>query len=614
MNLLMQLQRSWLSGPRRGTRRGLARRRGCPELRLEPLEGRLLLSDGTGASTVLVKDINPGSASSYPRNLTNLNGTLLFAATDGTTARLQRSNGTAAGTVLVKDVVVSFFLRELPQSNGNVFFSGDDGPTGFELWKSDGTAAGTVLVKDIYPGNTPSGPNASDPGDMTDVNGTLFFTANDGTHGRELWKSDGTAAGTVLVKDINPGSGGSDRYGFLMANVNGTVFFRASADGTANGMGLWKSDGSTAGTVLVKKTFVAGGMTNVNGTLFFAGDDGRNGTELWKSDGTASGTKMVKDIYSGSTTSCSCGYYCQHKTCTTTPNSSSPGDLTNLNGTLFFTANDGPQSRGLWKSDGTAAGTALVKNTSPPGPNSAQYMRNVNGTLFFSANDWTTGDELWKSDGTAAGTVLVKDINPGGGASHPTKLTNANGTLYFVADDGTHGRELWKSDGTANGTVLVKDINPGAADSILYYLTLAGGHLFFSANDGVHGAELWDPPVSPSTEEPVVLDDAPRALDPPRVGAEQGGITIRPAFDGATTPTVDSLAPSTAVPFRSRTIPATVPALWERPSQILLSPGDPGGSGARDFTGPGDIDQAIAVTLKPRKSSRFGLARAPLGT
>src|SRR5207247_222215 len=111
------------------------------------------------------------------------------------------------------------------------------------------TAAGTTLVKDIYPGqsryyNNYGGwwyvPNSSNPQQLTNVNGTLFFVANDGTHGRELWKSDGTAAGTTLVKDIWSG-GGSIGYLNTLTNVNGTLFFSAR-DG-ATGYELWRSDG-----------------------------------------------------------------------------------------------------------------------------------------------------------------------------------------------------------------------------------------------------------------------------------------------------------------------------------------------------------------------------------
>ena len=103
----------------------------------------------------------------------------------------------------------------------------------------------------------------------------------------------------------------------------------------------------------------------------------------------------------------------------------------------------------------------MVKDIDPGSAGSIpQDLTKVNGTLYFTANDGAHGIELWKSDGTAAGTVMVKDIGHGSTDS-PTSLTNVNGTLYFAADDGVHGAELWKSDGTAAGTVMVEDIDPG---------------------------------------------------------------------------------------------------------------------------------------------------------
>jgi ELWxxDGT repeat protein len=456
--------------------------------RLELLEHRLVPSGASG--TTLVKDFVPGSDGSSIYQMADLNGTLLLSVQDGGSGfqgvELWKSNGTAAGTAVVAGVEA---LSPFTVIGGTAFFAGEDATTpDFELFKTDGTTAGTVWID--------PGGNMSHPGDLTDVSGTLFFSAYDPAHGFELWKSDGTAAGTALVKDINPGSGGSSPV--RLTNVNGTLFFTAS-DGTAGGSGLWKSDGTAAGTVRVKGVG-ATNLTNVNGTLFFTGYDKNNGGELWTSDGTAKGTKMVKDIYPGSTTFTIPPPYYGHggPTRIKIPNSSNPTNLVNVNGTLYFVAND-VGGLELWKSDGTSKGTVLVSGINLGSGNRYTVdLTNVNGTLFFSGSGGS-GRELWTSDGTAAGTMMVKDINPGSAGSYPSNLTDANGTLYFVADDGTHGPELWKSDGTAAGTTLVKDINPGNSGSYPAVLTLSGGHLFFTADDGVHGTELWDPQVEPSS-------------------------------------------------------------------------------------------------------------------
>jgi ELWxxDGT repeat protein len=95
-------------------------------------------------------------------------------------------------------------------------------------------------------------------------------------------------------------------------------------------------------------------------------------------------------------------------------------------------------------------GTHIV---APLGVNTIFNLTTIGSRVFFSAH---YGQELWTSDGTAAGTMMVKDINPGAGGSSRGTLTNFNGTLYFSANDGTHGFELWKSDGTAAGTTMVK--------------------------------------------------------------------------------------------------------------------------------------------------------------
>jgi RNA polymerase sigma factor (sigma-70 family) len=365
----------------------------------------------------------------------------------------------------------------LVKVNGALFFMANDGAHGWELWKSTPTANGpvTVMVKDIYPGG-----KSSSPCYLTDVNGTLFFMADDGSHGFELWKSDGTEAGTVLVKDINPGPRSS--FPLYLTNVNGTLFFLA--DDGSHGFELWKSDGTEAGTVLVKdinpgraSAFPPGSksLVAIGNTLFFVANDGSQGSELWKSDGTEAGTVVVKRLDASASISM------QFPQC-----------ITKVNDTLYFVADDGASGQELWKSDGTEAGTVLVKDIRPGKGSSNPYcLTNVNGTLFFAAGDGVHGHELWKSDGTEAGTVLVKDINPGWANSCPAYLTNVNGTLFFSAIDGLHGRQLWKSDGSEAGTVLVRDIAPGSADWDPMALTNVNGTLYFAANDEVHLRQLW---------------------------------------------------------------------------------------------------------------------------
>ncbi|AFM26137.1 calcium-binding protein [Desulfomonile tiedjei] len=354
--------------------------------------------------------------------------------------------------------------------NGTLFFKASDGVHGIELWRSDGSEAGTEMVRDI-------GTSSSDGyiGAMTEANDTLFFVAYDGINGYELWKTDGTDVGTVVVKDILPGSG-SGVVGDSLTSVNGTIFFLGS-DGI-HGTELWKSDGTEAGTVMVKDIVPGSGgisfyeVANVNGTFYFTTSDGIHGDELWKSDGTEAGTTMVKDINPGSMDSW-------------------VHDFVDVNGTLFFRVDDGIHGDELWKSDGTQAGTVMVKDINPGSAESRSgYDSNnivVNGNLFFVANDGVHGNELWRSDGTEDGTVMLKDINPDSSSwsDEPYGLTDVNGTLFFVANDGIHGNSLWKSDGTEVGTLMVKDVSPYSG------LINVNGTLYFTARDSEDYISLW---------------------------------------------------------------------------------------------------------------------------
>jgi ELWxxDGT repeat protein len=284
--------------------------------------------------------------------------------------------------------------------SGLVLFVANRPGVGQELFFTFGVPSATQLLRDINPG-----PSNSFPSSFFGVGNTTFFYATTGNEGRELWRTDGTFGGTVLVKDIVPGPSGS-------------AFGRDSTDFFDHGHGSMAALGSTVYLLL----------------------DGALG--LYRSDGTAAGTTLVKA-------------------------------LTPL-----------PAHKGVDRPN--------VYLGSPVYTEVERRIVTVGNTLFFGADDGTgSGYELWKSDGTAAGTVRVKDINPGAAGSDPTGFFVHGGKLWFRCDDGTNGVELWTSDGTAAGTTLFKDINLGSVSSLPTQMTAVGSTIYFRANDGVTGEELW---------------------------------------------------------------------------------------------------------------------------
>jgi ELWxxDGT repeat protein len=349
-----------------------------------------------------------------------------------TLERLEARQLLAADISLVADLNATVLgaaadPRDFVQLNGTVYFSAASAASGRELWRTDGTAEGTSIVRDIAPGV-----DSSSPGSLRNIEGTLYFTATDSAHGRELWRSDGTAAGTKIVRDIGPG----------------------------------RSCGVEYSEAIVKSGW----------NIYFAANDGVHGEELWKTNGTWNGTAPVADI---------------HPTA-----SSQPHDLTQFQGTLAFVATDGANGSRLWRTNGSTVGTKLIDSSlKASGP--AQLV-DVSGQLFFSAFDAGFGNELWRSDGTAAGTQRVNEIVSGPRSSSPASLVNLNGKLAFTAveyqkDGGVFlspERQLWASDGTAEGTQRVVQINPSTAGSDPSKLTNIGGTLYFSAYEPVAGREV----------------------------------------------------------------------------------------------------------------------------
>ncbi|MCB9208854.1 MAG: hypothetical protein H6609_05690 [Ignavibacteriales bacterium] len=251
------------------------------------------ISDGTASGTNMVKDINT-SGSSYPFSLTPMNGKVYFFASSMIVNNgLWVTDGTEAGTQLVKDFNPGGgynFVDNIININNTLYFLASDGTNGAELWKSDGTTSGTVMIKDIHPGTDQySFANNSSPRGFTLFNGLIYFSANDGIHGRELWVTDGTAGGTKLVKNINnTGDGTEGSYPLLPGLLNGGVFY-FYADNGIHGYELWVTDGTSEGTKLAydlkegpdDSNFWAGWGRIANGNLFVSADDGINGFELF---------------------------------------------------------------------------------------------------------------------------------------------------------------------------------------------------------------------------------------------------------------------------------------------------------------------------------------------
>ena len=508
----------------------------------------LMTTDGTAAGTYVVKETSSGSStniSAYSQKLTESNGLIYFQVSN----EVWVSNGTAAGTGLLKKLSTRY--PAVPQSFTKVgtktfFVAYDsyiyyaDAPAGRELWVTDGTSAGTSLVKDIFPGNYLLNGNYvnndSGIGNLTECAGRAFFSATDGTNGYELWSSDGTAAGTTMVKDILPGVGSASPNGLKC--VNGKLVFAATS--STGGQEPWVSDGTSAGTVQLVDIYAGAsssaptGFYTSNGKAYFRANDVSNGTELWMTDGTSAGTVLLKNINPGNgssapmnftemggkvyfTASDSRGYELWVTDGTTVGTlfvadinqtapgaSSTPKDMYAWNSKLYFTADNGVIGREPWVTDGTNAGTRLIRDMFPGisdmldtsySTDNLPYFAGTSAGLFFTANSPVYAQELWVTDGTDAGTRLLTDLRSGPGASYAKSGVSFNGKIYFSASSAYFGQELWSTDLTTQNTQQVVDIYPGAPSGmrtdVAHNMVVYNDRLYFSARNLTSGFELW---------------------------------------------------------------------------------------------------------------------------
>jgi len=388
----------------------------------------------------------------------------------------------------------------LPVVNDRVIVPADDGAHGYEVWASDGTAPGTMLLKDIYPGKFTAG-----FGLLGTTARYVFFSANDGVHGRELWRTDGTPAGTIMLGDLEPGPADATFLNYTAARSlpDGRLLIPV---GTSRfGTELWITDGTPGGTALVKDIALGGTnaigqiLTRAGGHIYFDAYDGSGKyNTLWMTDGTAAGTTKVL-----------------------TDKGSPLSDIYYVHAFKGFAIVGvlGSSPQATWITDGTPAGTRVLAQSimarapiecggylywgnlrrtdgTQAGTSAVRKLSYISdwsclgGIVLFAGSDDTAGSELWRTDGTASGTYMVTDINPGSSGSSPSQFQQIGTRLFFVATTAANGRELWVTDGTSAGTAMVADIAPFAASSGIDWLVAAGGAAFFVA-DSPSGRTLW---------------------------------------------------------------------------------------------------------------------------
>jgi ELWxxDGT repeat protein len=355
--------------------------------------------------------------------------------------------------------------------NGMVYFAANGGAEGMELWRSNGAEAQTQLFVDLLPGSP-----QSNPGTFSTAIGKLFFNAGNPDGGRGSYVTDGTLAGTTLITafpfETFLGEVGSNAY-----------FYRAPALG--NPGEIWKTDGSVAGTIKIADLQVADSGVEFDGSLFIPARSSVSlDSSLWKINPT---NDTVQEVTTGPI---------------------NVFDLKVYAGSLYFSGDldeTGTSDSFLLRLDSGAFAPALVQNSgSVRLASSPENKAVVAGVLYFTATSPDAGYELWRTDGTSDGTMLVKDIFPGTNGSIPGGLIEAAETLYFIANDGSSGYELWRSDGSEAGTFLVKDTNPGPGNSQISQLVNLNGRVVFAAPGSESALPvLWTSDGTESGTSPV---------------------------------------------------------------------------------------------------------------
>jgi len=394
-------------------------------------------SDGNIAGTNAITTL------SVTQMLTATSSYFYFLASDGDSTQdsvLWKSDGTLSGTQAIKTLTSTTELPHYIVYNDKLYFQAHG-----QLWSSDGTEANTQPLV--------SGNILSNPSDFTELNGQLVFYAYSRPYGTELWISDGSAAGTHLVRDINA-EGRASQLQPLYTWKN-HIFFHVGPP-IAPPANIWVSDGNENGTQLLH-TGANVHFVGSNANVAYFIDFPTNGTqfELWRTDGTISNTTFI----------------------TNTDQLSSYTPTFDIYGRTYFA-----NGNTVWMIDPFNNDSIRLLHQFVGGVTLAV----INGTLWIIES--SSASRLWRSDGTPNGTVKVAEI--AGTSKINVPLVAAGAQVLFLVSKPHTSQELWSSDGTLTGTMLIKTLYTGPVDYLPLYAINTAQQAYFSFVTGGQG-QIW---------------------------------------------------------------------------------------------------------------------------
>ncbi|HWL44022.1 MAG TPA: ELWxxDGT repeat protein [Ilumatobacter sp.] len=415
-------------------------------------------------------DANTAGRSSDPRLVTPA-GSKLFAITGSDDEALWVIGAGGTATRLADIGGISPLVMHVPGSDGVVVFTKYTQGSGVELWRSDGTTAGTQLVADIRPGTA-----SSFPAEFTAYRGEVYFTANDGTTGTELWRTDGTTAGTSRVADLNPGSTSSTPTQLAVVQHGADderLWMVARSGGTDNRLVVYNGNTHETADVFI----------GVRPTEFVAVKDMVFATATISSSGSAEAIHRIQAT--GTNT-----YTASHVVDQTV------NQMFALDDELLLNVPHPTHGPELFKLVGSTV--TLVQNIYPgsTGSNPGNFVA-AGGWAYFVASTADRGRQLWRTDGTTAGTVQAATLPQWAefpyNSSDRVVTALPNNAIAFVAYAPGIGSELWIKPATASvDDAYLVDIAPGSSSSDPSPIVAWGARLVFTGNDPTHGRELLE--------------------------------------------------------------------------------------------------------------------------